>query len=90
MALRVYIKLFIISAWAWGSWAFIRGQCLLPIVSSTPENGDQYASEPTFVKTFYSIWESIFFATLFLFIEKFILQLIGKKHIYLDVIVILT
>lgn len=77
MALRVYIKLFIISAWAWGSWAFIRGQCPLPIINST-ENGDEYASEPGFVKIFFSVWESIFFATLFLFIEKFILQLIGK------------
>ncbi|KAG2199375.1 hypothetical protein INT47_001557 [Mucor saturninus] len=75
MALRVYIKLFIISAWAWGSWAFIRGQCPLPIINST-ENGDEYASEPGFVKIFFSVWESIFFATLFLFIEKFILQLI--------------
>lgn len=79
MALRVYIKLFIISAWGWGSWAFIRQQCPLPIINST-ENGDEYASEPGFVKIFFSVWESIFFATLFLFIEKFILQLIGNAN----------
>ncbi|GAA5796186.1 hypothetical protein HPULCUR_001555 [Helicostylum pulchrum] len=76
MALRVYIKLFIITAWGWGSWAFIVGQCHLPIVNSTPENGDEYAARPGFVRVFYSIWECCFFATLFLFIEKFVLQLI--------------
>lgn len=79
MALRIYIKLFIISAWAWGSWAFIKEHCQLPIVRSTPENGDEYAPQPNYVSVFYSIWECIFFATLFLFIEKFILQLIGKS-----------
>ncbi|CAO3643705.1 unnamed protein product [Mucor hiemalis] len=77
MALRTYIKLFIISAWAWGSWAFIKGQCHLPVVSTDPDTGaDVYAPEPQYISVFYSIWESIFFATLFLFVEKFILQLI--------------
>lgn len=79
MALRTYIKLFIISAWAWGSWAFIKGQCHLPVVSTDPDTGaDVYAPEPQYISVFYSIWESIFFATLFLFVEKFILQLIGN------------
>ena len=77
MALRVYIKLFVISAWAWGSWAFIRHQINLPYV--TTDNGEEPAPEPGYVGIFYSIWEACFFATLFLFIEKFILQLIGKK-----------
>ncbi|CEP08414.1 hypothetical protein [Parasitella parasitica] len=43
MALRVYIKLFAISAWAWGSWAFIKAHIALPLVSSTPEEGDKKA-----------------------------------------------
>ncbi|KAL9539677.1 hypothetical protein MBANPS3_010130 [Mucor bainieri] len=57
MALRVYIKLFAISAWAWGSWAFIKAHIQLPLISSTPEEGDKYESEPTYVGVFYSIWE---------------------------------
>ncbi|KAI7905740.1 uncharacterized protein BX663DRAFT_500745 [Cokeromyces recurvatus] len=71
MALRVYIKLFIISAWAWGSWAFIKDRIALPL------NGKlQYEAQPKYAGVFYSVWEAVFFATLFLFIEKFILQLI--------------
>jgi hypothetical protein len=80
MALRFYIKLFVISAWAWGSWAFIKDHCQLPIVGSNAQGGNQYASQPTYVSVFYSIWECCFFATLFLFIEKFILQLMGKLY----------
>lgn len=72
MALRVYIKLLIMTAWGWGSWAFIRFQCPLPM------EGDGYASEPSYTGIFFNIWECCFFAALFLFIEKFILQLIGK------------
>jgi hypothetical protein len=33
---------------------------------------------PNYVSVFFSIWECCFFAALFLFIEKFILQLIGN------------
>ncbi|KAI8075448.1 Mechanosensitive ion channel-domain-containing protein [Gilbertella persicaria] len=76
MALRIYIKLILISAWAWGSWAFIQDHVQLPLISSSPDAGDQYASKPQYTSVFYSIWECCFFATLFLFVEKFILQLI--------------
>ncbi|KAI8369922.1 hypothetical protein BD560DRAFT_370352 [Blakeslea trispora] len=76
MALRLYIKLFLISAWAWGSWAFIQDHIQLPSVGSLEEGRDQYASKPTYTGVFHSIWECFFFATLFLFVEKFILQLI--------------
>lgn len=78
MALRIYIKLFVISAWAWGSWAFIKEHIQRPLIRSTPEDGNIYESEPGYIRVFYSIWECFFFGTLFLFIEKFILQLIGK------------
>ncbi|KAI8366471.1 hypothetical protein EDC96DRAFT_508209 [Choanephora cucurbitarum] len=76
MALRLYIKLFLISAWAWGSWAFIQDHIQLPSVGSLEEGRDQYASKPGYTGVFYSIFECFFFATLFLFVEKFILQLI--------------
>ncbi|KAI9468925.1 MAG: Mechanosensitive ion channel-domain-containing protein [Benjaminiella poitrasii] len=74
MALRVYIKVFIISAWAWGSWAFIKDQIELPLMST-----GERESQPSYVGVFYSIWECCFFASLFLFIEKFILQLIAYE-----------
>jgi hypothetical protein len=80
MALRVYIKLFVISAWTWGSWAFIKEHVQRPLIRSSPEEGNQYEPQPSYVGVFYSIWECLFFATLFLFIEKFVLQLIGKLN----------
>lgn len=65
MALRPFIKLLLVSAWAWGSWAFIQRMVTSP------------AGIPAYVNVFFSIWEAVFFAALFIFIEKFILQLIG-------------
>ncbi|CEI90576.1 hypothetical protein RMCBS344292_04898 [Rhizopus microsporus] len=76
MALRTYIKILLISSWAWGAWAFIQDRIALPYVGTNANGIDQYASKPSYVHTFYSIWEACFFAALFLFIEKFILQLI--------------
>ena len=67
MALRPFIKLLIVSAWTWGSWAFIRQQI------AQPEGG-----APKYAGDFYSVWQCVFFAALMLFIEKFVLQLIGK------------
>jgi hypothetical protein len=83
MALRTYIKLVLISSWAWGAWAFIRQHIKLPYLGQDTNGIDQYATEPSYVSTFYSIWEACFFAAVFLFIEKFILQLIGKKPLLL-------
>ncbi|KAI8987979.1 hypothetical protein BDF20DRAFT_832865 [Mycotypha africana] len=76
MALRVYIKLLLISAWCWGSWAVIKSNLELPLLRSTPEEGNVYESPPAYVAIFQSIWECLFFMALFLFVEKFILQLI--------------
>ncbi|KAI9312179.1 Mechanosensitive ion channel-domain-containing protein, partial [Dichotomocladium elegans] len=70
MALRPFIKLLLVSAWAWGSWAFIRNMIALPSGTSIPG----------YVNVLFSIWESVFFAALLIFIEKFILQLIGTFH----------
>jgi hypothetical protein len=81
MALRTYIKLVLIASWAWGSWAFIRYHISLPYLGQDVNGLDMYASEPSYVRTFFSIWEACFFAALFLFIEKFILQLIGKLNL---------
>ncbi|KAJ8655059.1 hypothetical protein O0I10_009266 [Lichtheimia ornata] len=66
MALRPFIKMMLVSAWSWGSWSFISRMVSRP--------GGQ--DIPNYVNVFYSIWESVFFAALLLFIEKFILQLI--------------
>ncbi|KAI9492244.1 hypothetical protein BDB00DRAFT_873512 [Zychaea mexicana] len=66
MALRPFLKALIVSAWNWGSWAFIRNQLALP--------ADQ--NRPDYVDDFYSVWQCVFFAALMLFIEKFVLQLI--------------
>lgn len=68
MALRPFIKLLLVSAWSWGSWSFISRMVSRPAGQDIPK----------YVNVFYSIWESVFFAALLLFIEKFILQLIGK------------
>lgn len=68
MALRTYVKLLVNSAWCWGSWALIRN--LVPL----PSGG----SIPNYVGVLYSIWECVFFAALLVFIEKFLLQLIGE------------
>ncbi|KAI8390899.1 uncharacterized protein BYT42DRAFT_554714 [Radiomyces spectabilis] len=78
MALRPYIKLVVIAAWAWGSWAFIRDHVDQPTVTDHSKNPPVQvrAPQPSYVGTFFSIWEACFFAALLLFIEKFILQLI--------------
>ncbi|KAI9262762.1 hypothetical protein BY458DRAFT_477474 [Sporodiniella umbellata] len=76
MALRTYIKLILISSWAWGAWALIRQHIQLPYLGQDENGLDIYQSEPTYVSIFYSVWEACFFASIFLFIEKFILQLI--------------
>lgn len=73
MALRLYIKLLLNSAWNWGSWAFIMQMIYLQPVGNPP-----FKPIPKYVHVFYSIWECVFFLALLLFIEKFILQLIGK------------
>lgn len=56
-----------IGAWAWGSWAFLRRELDLPVGLFRPD----------YVKTLEKVWEVFFLATLFLFIEKFILQIIA-------------
>ncbi|KAI8382939.1 hypothetical protein BD560DRAFT_322708, partial [Blakeslea trispora] len=66
MALRLYIKLVGIGAWAWGSWAFLRWHI------QSPENGQL----PPYVSTLERVMEILFLLALFLFVEKFILQLI--------------
>lgn len=66
MALRTYTKLVCIGAWSWGSWAFLRHNLGLPEGSIRPD----------YVKTLELVWESFFFLALFIFVEKFILQLI--------------
>lgn len=66
MALRPFIKLVLIGAWSWGSWAFITSRIQL---------------SSGYVDIFYKIFECLFFAALLLFIEKFFLQLIGKYKI---------
>ncbi|CAO3672408.1 unnamed protein product [Rhizopus stolonifer] len=76
MALRTYIKLVLITSWAWGAWALIRQHIQLPYLGQDANGLDMYQAEPSYVSTFYSIWEACFFAAVFLFIEKFILQLI--------------
>ena len=74
MALRPYIKLLMVSAWNWGSWAFIRYQVPRP---TKPDDSTQLVEVPGYVGVLYSIWQCCFFAALMLFIEKFLLQLIG-------------
>ncbi|KAI9008953.1 Mechanosensitive ion channel-domain-containing protein [Phycomyces nitens] len=69
MALRGFIKLWLISAWAWGSWAFIQ--------SHVPRPGGQ--GIPSYLGIIYNILECCFFGAFLLFIEKFILQLIVSK-----------
>ncbi|KAI8373457.1 hypothetical protein EDC96DRAFT_476755 [Choanephora cucurbitarum] len=66
MALRLYIKLVGIGAWAWGSWAFLRWHI------QSPANGQL----PPYVATLERVMEILFLLALFLFVEKFILQLI--------------
>ncbi|KAG1143699.1 hypothetical protein G6F37_003295 [Rhizopus arrhizus] len=52
MALRTYIKLVLISSWAWGAWAFIRQHIKLPYLGQDTNGIDQYATEPSYVKKF--------------------------------------
>ncbi|KAG0167793.1 hypothetical protein DFQ28_002892 [Apophysomyces sp. BC1034] len=66
MALRSYIKLLLIAAWSWGSWSLIKERTPRPAETDVPY----------YVDVLYSILECFFFATLLVFIEKFILQLI--------------
>lgn len=63
MALKSYTKTVAIGAWAWASWAFIRRHIDRP-------------SRPIYVRTLEYVWECFFILTLFLFVEKFILQFI--------------
>jgi hypothetical protein len=89
--LRPYLKLLLISAWNWGSWAFIKEHVPLPVIGQDSYGFNVYQSKPGYTGTFYSIWECVFFASLFLFIEKFILQLIGKlRYFYIYWMVALT
>jgi hypothetical protein len=55
----------LVSAWAWGAWAFL-------LVVPNDERNYGYT---WIVKAFL---EALFFASGFLFLEKFILQLIGE------------
>ncbi|KAI8138108.1 hypothetical protein BJV82DRAFT_632626 [Fennellomyces sp. T-0311] len=71
MALRPYIKLLMVSAWNWGSWAFISN-----IVARPADSEGRTVDKPSYVGVIYSIWQCVFFAALLLFIEKFLLQLI--------------
>lgn len=63
MALKSYTKIVAMGAWAWGSWAFIRRRIDKP-------------SRPAYVITLEYVWECFFILTLFLFVEKFLLQFI--------------
>ncbi|KAL9545935.1 hypothetical protein MBANPS3_006896 [Mucor bainieri] len=63
MALKSYTKIVAMGAWAWGSWAFIRRHIDKP-------------SRPIYVRTLEYVWECFFILTLFLFVEKFLLQFI--------------
>lgn len=65
--IRSYTKLVVIGAWTWGSWAFLRRELDLPEGSIRPD----------YVKVLELVWEVFFLATLLLFIEKFILQIIA-------------
>ncbi|KAL0075996.1 Mechanosensitive ion channel-domain-containing protein [Phycomyces blakesleeanus] len=67
MALRGFIKLWLITAWGWGSWAFIQAHIPLPGTNTIP----------SYLGIIYNILECCFFAAFLLFIEKFILQLIA-------------
>jgi hypothetical protein len=66
MALKPYTKLVGFGAWAWGSWSFLRR------FIQTPDG----VQRPTYVGTLERVFESLFLLALFLFIEKFVLQLI--------------
>lgn len=67
MALKPFIKLVGVGAWAWGTWSFLRW------FIQTPEGVQQ----PPYVGTLERVIESFFLLALLLFIEKFILQLIA-------------
>ncbi|KAI9243860.1 hypothetical protein EDC94DRAFT_572733 [Helicostylum pulchrum] len=67
--LRTYTKLVAIGAWAWGSWAFLRREVDLPEGSIRPD----------YVKTLEMVWEILFLLTLFIFLEKFLLQFIATS-----------
>jgi hypothetical protein len=62
--------LILIWAWGWGAWAFLR------IFPNNLTRADRQASFG-YTGTFQIIWECCFFLALMVFIEKFILQLIG-------------
>ncbi|KAI8057389.1 Mechanosensitive ion channel-domain-containing protein [Thamnidium elegans] len=67
--LKTYTKLVAIGAWAWGSWAFLRKEVDLPEGSIRPD----------YVKTLEMVWEILFLLTLFIFLEKFLLQFIATS-----------
>lgn len=69
MDLRTYTKLVFITAWTWGSWAFLRHKVELPEGSIRPD----------YVKTLETVWEILFLLSLFIFLEKFILQCIATS-----------
>ncbi|KAK4510227.1 uncharacterized protein ATC70_006399 [Mucor velutinosus] len=63
MALKNYTKIVAMGAWAWGSWAFTRRYIDKPF-------------RPIHVITLEYVRECFFILTLFLFVEKFLLQFI--------------
>ncbi|KAH8552566.1 Mechanosensitive ion channel-domain-containing protein, partial [Umbelopsis sp. PMI_123] len=65
-SLKSYIKVLLVSAWAWGSWSFL-------LVVPNDERNYSY----TWVVG--AFLEALFFASGFLFLEKFILQLIDVQ-----------
>ncbi|KAI9245923.1 hypothetical protein EDC94DRAFT_590298 [Helicostylum pulchrum] len=67
--LRTYTKLVSITAWTWGSWAFLLQKVELPEGSIRPD----------YVKTLEKVWEILFLLSLFIFLEKFILQFIATS-----------
>lgn len=69
MDLRAYTKLVFITAWTWGSWAFLRHKVQLPEGSIRPD----------YVKTLETVWEILFLLSLFIFVEKFVLQCIATS-----------
>ncbi|KAI9342433.1 hypothetical protein BD770DRAFT_329768, partial [Pilaira anomala] len=64
--LRPYTKLVVIGAWAWGAWTFLRIEVDLP----------EGVGLPKYVQVLETVWEIIFLFTLFIFLEKLILQFI--------------
>ncbi|KAI9026412.1 hypothetical protein CLU79DRAFT_789018 [Phycomyces nitens] len=66
MALRLFIRVVINTAFGWGAWALISEYAPLP----------EGTEKPSYVHIFYSIFECCFFAAILLLVEKLILQMI--------------